>query len=95
MSEAADPIMKYTIFEDPVTHRFGYLPLSSRFADGDRLPPIVIERWFESHQAAVAGLSELLSADEVEPPPAEEAAVQTSAAPPSIDRPHRPLRSPH
>ena len=53
--------MRYAIYEDPVTHRFGYLPLSTRFVDGDRLPPIVIERWFESHKAAVAALSSLLA----------------------------------
>jgi len=72
MSEATDPIMKYTIFEDPVTHRFGYLPLSSRFVDGDRLPPIVIERWFESHKAAVAGLSTLLADEDLVCVPTED-----------------------
>lgn len=63
--------MKYTIYENPITHRFGHLPLPSRFLDGDPLPPIVIERWFESHTAAVAALSELLVREEPGPLPAE------------------------
>lgn len=82
--------MKYTIYEDPITHRFGHLPLPSRFVDGDRLPPIVIERWFESHKAAVAALSELLAGEEVGSAPTEDTAVQTSAVPRPIDPPHRP-----
>ena len=67
--------MKFTIYEDPITHRFGYLPLPTRFVEGDRCPPIAIERWFESHQAAVAALSELLADDEVESVPPGDAAV--------------------
>lgn len=66
--------MRYAIYEDPVTHRFGYLPLSTRFVDGDRLPPIVIERWFESHKAAVAALSSLLADEEAVCAPAVEPA---------------------
>ena len=64
--------MKYTIYEDPVTHRFGHLPLPRRFVHGDRLPPIVIERWFESHKAAVAGLSILLADEELVCVPTED-----------------------
>ena len=85
--------MKYTIYEDPITHRFGHLPLPIRFVDGDRLPPIVIERWFESHEAAVAALSELLAGAEVGSAPTEDAAGQTGAVPQPIDPPHRPLFS--
>ena len=87
--------MKYTIYEDPITHRFGHLPLPSRFVGGDRLPPIVIERWFESHKAAVAGLCELLAGEEVGSAPTDDAAVQTNAAPQPIDPPHRPVWSQH
>lgn len=82
--------MKYTIYEDPITHRFGHLPLPSRFVEGDRLPPIVIERWFESHNAAVAALSELLSGEEVGSAATEET-EQTTAVPQPIDPPHRPF----
>ena len=56
--------MKYIIYEDPITHRFAHAPLPSRFLDGDRLPAVVTERWFESHDAAVAALQELLDRDE-------------------------------
>jgi hypothetical protein len=66
--------MRYTIYEDPVTHWFGYLPVSSRFIDDDRLPPIVIERWFESHRAAVAALSSLLADEDLVCAPTEEPA---------------------
>ena len=69
--------MKYTIYEDPITHRFGHLPLPSRFVDGDRLPPIAIARWFESHEAAVAALPGLLAGGEVGSAPTEDAVVQT------------------
>jgi hypothetical protein len=56
--------MKYAIYEDPVTHRFAHLPLPSRFVDGDELPAVVTDRWFESRDAAVAGLVELLDGDD-------------------------------
>ena len=84
--------MKYTIYEDPITHRFGHLPLPTRFIEGDRLPPIVIERWFDSQEAAVEALSELLTGDEVEPAPADDAA-QTDAAAHPVTPPHRPFFS--
>jgi hypothetical protein len=61
VSESPGQTMKFTIYEDPATHQFGYLPLPSRFVEGDPLPPIVIVRWFESHHAAVAALSDLLA----------------------------------
>ena len=67
--------MRYAIYEDPITHRFGHLPVPSRFIDGDRLPPIVIERWFESHKDAVAALSDVLAGEEVGSVPPEDAAV--------------------
>ena len=77
--------MKYTIYEDPITHRFGHLPLPSRFVEGDRLPPIVIERWFGSHEAAVAALSELVAGGEAGPAAPEDA----GQTPEPIDPPHR------
>ena len=66
--------MRYAIYEDPFTHQFGYLPVSTRFIDGDRLPAIVIERWFESHKAAVAALSSLLADEDLVCVPAEDSA---------------------
>ena len=59
--------MKYMMYEDAMTHRFALLPLPNRFVDGDALPAITIDRWFDSHEAAVAALSELLGREEIEP----------------------------
>jgi hypothetical protein len=59
--------MKYMIYEDAITHRFAFLPLPNRFVDGDALPAIAIDRWFDSHAAAVAALPELFTRAEHEP----------------------------
>jgi hypothetical protein len=55
--------MKYTIYEDPVTHKFAILPLPDKFVDGDALSVPPVERWFDNHEAAVAALPELLNRD--------------------------------
>jgi hypothetical protein len=70
--------MKYMMYEDAITHRFAFLPLPSRFVDGDALPVITIDRWFDSHEAAVAALSELLSREELEPDARADDAVPAS-----------------
>ena len=59
--------MKYTIYEDPLTHRFAFLPLPNRFADGDKLPSVDTDRWFGSREEAIAALPELLNREESEP----------------------------
>ena len=59
--------MKYTIYEDPLTHRFAFLPLPKRFADGDKLPAVDTDRWFGSREEAIAALPELLNREESEP----------------------------
>jgi hypothetical protein len=59
--------MKYTLYEDPFTHRFAFLPLSSRFVDGDTLLTVASDRWFESYAEAIAALPELLNREECEP----------------------------
>ena len=59
--------MKYTIYEDPLTHRFAFLPLPKRFADGDKLPAVDTDRWFGSREEAIAALPELLNREEAEP----------------------------
>ena len=46
--------MKYTIYEDPLTHRFAFLPLPSRFVEGDELPLVATDRWFGSRVEAIA-----------------------------------------
>jgi hypothetical protein len=56
--------MKYTIYEDPLTHRFAFLPLPNRFADGDKLPVVATDRWFATRDEAVAALPELLNLEE-------------------------------
>lgn len=53
--------MKYTIYEDPITHKFALLRLPDNFSDGDTLLVPPTDRWFESHEAAVAALPELLN----------------------------------
>jgi hypothetical protein len=59
--------MKYTIYEDPLTHRFAFLPLPNRFAEGDKLPSVDTDRWFGSREEAIAALPELLNREECEP----------------------------
>jgi len=59
--------VKYFIYEDAVTHRFAFLPLPNRFADGEAVPVVTAERWFDSHEAALAALPELFTRDEIEP----------------------------
>jgi hypothetical protein len=56
--------MKYTIYEDPITHKYALLRLPDKFEDGDRLRILPTDRLFDSREAAVAGLSELLNQEE-------------------------------
>jgi hypothetical protein len=59
--------MKYTIYEDPVSHRFAFVALPSQFADGDALPGVVANRWFATREEAIAALPELLNVEEATP----------------------------
>jgi hypothetical protein len=68
--------MKYTIYEDPLTHKFAFVPLPARFVDGDTLR-IVANRWFGSHAEAIAALPELLDREECEPGTGVDEAAQT------------------
>ena len=56
--------MKYTICEDPVTHKFALIRLPEKFVDGDRLPSLPTDRWFDSREEAVASLPDLLNREE-------------------------------
>jgi len=56
--------MKYTIYEDPITHKYALLRLPDKFVDGDRLPILPTDRWFDSHEEAIARLSELFNREE-------------------------------
>ena len=90
--------MKYTIYEDPLTRRCAHLALPSGFLEGDQLPAVVIDRWFESHDAATAALAELLDRDEGECAAAADVPVPVqaeAAPPPQIETPPRPVWSHH
>ncbi len=56
--------MKYAIYEDPVTHKFALLALSSQFVDGDTPPIVDVDRWFSSREEVVAALPDLLNREE-------------------------------
>ena len=56
--------MKYTIYENPVTHKYALLRLPDKFVDGDRLLIVPTDRWFDSREEAVAALPELLNREE-------------------------------
>lgn len=56
--------MKYVIYEDPVTRKFALLRLPDAFKDGDKVPILPTDRWFENHEEAVAALPELLNREE-------------------------------
>ena len=82
--------MKYTIYEHPITHQFAHAPLPSDFLEGDALPAVVTDRWFESHHAAVAALSEILDREAADTEPAA-AAEPTDAPAPPIHKAPRPI----
>ena len=56
--------MRYTIYEHPYTHQFAILKLPARLLDGDRILVPSTVRWFETHEAALATLSDLFDEDE-------------------------------
>ena len=90
--------MKYTIYEDPTTHRCAHLPLPGGFRDGDQLPAVVGDRWFENHDAAIAALAELLDRDEGESAAIADVPVpvQVEPAPPQpTDHSPRPVVGSH
>lgn len=57
-------LMKYAIYEDPLTHKFALLALSSQFVDGDTPPIVDVDRWFSSREEVVATLPDLLNREE-------------------------------
>ena len=56
--------MKYTIYEDPRTHKFALVALPNRFVEGDKFPVVASDRWFGSRAEAIAALPELLDREE-------------------------------
>jgi len=77
MDSGRAAIMRYTIYEDPLTHRFAFLPLPARFVDGDPLEIVAVGRWFASQAEAIAALPELLDREECEPETGLNGAAQT------------------
>ena len=71
--------MRYMIYEDARTHKFAFLQLPNRFLEGDALPDAAIDRWFDSHEEAIAALPELFNRDEQ-----HEARVEAAAADESV-----------
>jgi len=56
--------MKYTIYEDPLTHTFALIALPTRLVDGDKLLITDVDRWFGSREEAMAALPDLLNRNE-------------------------------
>jgi hypothetical protein len=59
--------VRYTIYEHPSTHQFAIVKLPAKFLDGDRIPVPSTVRWFQTHEEALATLSELFDEDERTP----------------------------
>lgn len=53
--------MRYTLYGHPVTRKFALVRLPYKFSDGDKLPILPTERWFDNRETAVAALAELLN----------------------------------
>jgi len=56
--------MKYVVYEHPITRRFALVPLPVRFVEGDAVPPTDHEQWFDTRDAAIATLRDLLERSE-------------------------------
>ena len=56
--------MRYTLYEDPRTRLFALLRVPSKFVEGDTFPDVAAERWFDTREAAIAAVPELLNRTE-------------------------------
>ena len=56
--------MKYTIYEDRITHAFAVIRLPVRFVEGDTVPVPPSTRWFGTREEALATLSNLFDQDD-------------------------------
>jgi hypothetical protein len=52
--------VKYAIYEHAASRKFALIQLPDKFREGDEVPILPADRWFESHEDAVAALPELL-----------------------------------
>jgi hypothetical protein len=55
--------VKYAIYEHAASRKFVLIELPDKFIEGDKVPLMPSDRWFESHEEAVAALHELLDRD--------------------------------
>ena len=55
--------MRYTLYEDPQTHKFALLRVPNQFDEG-RLPIPPAEQWFDTREEAVAAVPQLLNREE-------------------------------
>jgi len=58
--------MKYAVYEHPITRKFALVPLPARFIEGDSLPLTSNEQWFDTRDAAIATVRDLLDRTEGE-----------------------------
>jgi hypothetical protein len=58
------PAMKYAVYEHPVTHKFALVLLPTRFVEGDAVPLTNSEQWFDTRDAAIATVRNLLDRTE-------------------------------
>ena len=56
--------MKYAVYEHPTTRKFALVPLPARFVEGDVVPLTNNEQWFDTRDAAVATVRDLLDRTE-------------------------------
>ena len=56
--------MKHVIYEDPITRKFALVRLPDKFVEGDKLPILPTDRWFETREEALAALPQLLDGDD-------------------------------
>jgi len=59
--------MRYTLYRDAGTRKFALLRVPKEFVEGDKPTIGPTDHWFDSHEAAVAALPELLNREECEP----------------------------
>jgi len=57
--------MKYTIYEDPLTHLFAFVVLPRQFVEGDEVPAVAIGRWFGSREEVTITLGSLLDLEDL------------------------------
>lgn len=58
------PIVRHTLYEDPVTRKFAVIRLPSRYVEGDKLPIPPTASWFGTRDEALEMLSQLFDEDE-------------------------------